>query len=115
MGALLLAIALIQDACGGEAKRHLADAQRLGESFDLAGAAEAYSAAVASGCSEARAAAIYVRGLIAARAADAQFGSTASLQPLREAISALEPYAAADPVARAMQGDNEALHVFALP
>ena len=104
MGALLLAIALFQaDACGGEAKRHLADAQRFGESFDLAGAAEAYAAAVKSGCADAQAALIYVRGVIAARAADAQFGSAASLQPLKEAISALEPYAIADPVARAMQ------------
>lgn len=104
MGALFLAIVLFQaGACGDEAQRHLADAQRLGESFDLAGAADAYATAVKSGCSDARAAAIYVRGLIAARAADAQFGSTASLQPLKEAMSALEPHAAADPVARAMQ------------
>lgn len=100
---LILAVALLQDPCRGEGARHIETAQRLGEAFDLAGAAEAYSAAVKSGCSDARAAAIYVRGLIAARAADAQFGSTASLQPLREAIGALEPYAATDPVARAMQ------------
>ena len=76
---------------------------RLGEAFDLAGAAAGYAAAAKAGCVDAEKAAIYVRGLIAGRAADAQFGSAASLQPLKVAISALEPYAAADPVARAMQ------------
>jgi hypothetical protein len=102
--ALILAIALFQvGACGGEAARHLADAHRLGEAFDLAGAAEAYAAAVKSGCPDARAAAIYVRGLIAARAADAQFGSAVSLQPLKETVSVLEAFAIVDPVARAMQ------------
>jgi hypothetical protein len=104
MTALILAIALFQDdLCRGEAARHVAEAQRRGETFDLAGAADRYAAAAQAGCIEAQKAAIYVRGLIAARAADAQFGSTASLQPLKVAISELEPYAAADPVARAMQ------------
>ena len=74
-----------------------------GEAFDLAGAADGYAAAAKAGCVEAEKAAHYVRGLIAARAADAQFGSTAALQPLKVALSALDPYAAADPVARAMQ------------
>jgi hypothetical protein len=103
MTALTLAIALLQDACGGEATRQIAEAQRLGDVFDLAGSAAAYAAAVTSGCTNAQGAAIYMRGVIAARAADAQFGSAASLQPLKEAISALEPHAARDPVARAMQ------------
>ena len=104
MSSLILAIALFQDdPCRGEAARHVAEAQRLGEAFEFAAAAEAYAAAANAGCAAAQPAAIYVRGLIAGRAADAQFGSTASLQPLKEAISALEPYAAADPVARAMQ------------
>lgn len=104
MPSLILAIALFQAGpCRGDAERHIGDAQRFGEAFDLAGAADAYAAAVKSGCADAQAAAVYVRGLIAARAADAQFGSAASLQPLKEAISALEPYAIADPVARAMQ------------
>ena len=104
MTSFILAISLLQAApCRGEAERHIATAHRLGETFDLAGAAEAYAAAVTSGCPDARAAAIYVRGLIAARAADAQFGSAASLQPLKETVSALEAFAIADPVARAMQ------------
>jgi hypothetical protein len=102
--ALLLAIALLQDgSCHGEAAGHVAEAMRRGEAFDLAGAADGYAAAAKAGCVEAQKAALYVRGLIAARAADAQFGSTAALQPLKVAISALDPYAAADPVARAMQ------------
>jgi hypothetical protein len=97
-------VLLLQDAaCRGDAERHVAAAQRLGEVFDLAGAADGYAAAAKAGCVDAGKAAIYVRGLIAARAADAQFGSADSLQPLKEAISALEPYAVADPVARAMQ------------
>jgi hypothetical protein len=104
VSALILAIAFLQGvSCRGEAARYVAEAQRLGETFDFAGAAEAYAAAVMSGCTAAQPAAIYVRGLIAGRAADAQFGSAASLQPLKEAINALEPHAAADPVARAMQ------------
>ena len=103
MTSLILAIALFQGACGDEGARHVAEARRLGEAFALAAAAEAYAAAARSGCAAAQPAAIYVGGLIAGRAADAQFGSAASLQPLKEAISALEPYAAADPVARAMQ------------
>jgi hypothetical protein len=104
VSALILAIALLQDGpCRGEAARHVAAAQRLGEVFDLAGAADGYAAAAKAGCVDAGKAAIYVRGLIAARAADAQFGSADSLQPLKVAITALEPYAPADPLARAMQ------------
>jgi hypothetical protein len=101
---LTLVVFLLQDSqCRGEATRLIAEAQRRGNVFDLAGSADAYAAAVNVGCVDAHAAAIYIRGLIAARAADAQFGSAVSLQPLRAAISALEPHAAADPVARAMQ------------
>ena len=74
-----------------------------GETFDLSGAADAYAAAAKVGCADAEKAAIYIRGLVAARVADAQFGSAASLQPVRQAIAALQPAAAADPVARIMQ------------
>lgn len=101
---LALFILYLQDGpCRGEAARQVADAMRRGEAFDLAGAATGFAAAAKAGCADAETAAIYVRGLIAGRAADAQFGSAASLQPLKEAVSALEPPAAADPVARAMQ------------
>ena len=74
-----------------------------GEAFDLSGAADAYAAAVRAGCPSAQAAAIYLRGLVVARVADAQFGSAVALQPLKQAIADLQPLAAVDPVARAMQ------------
>jgi hypothetical protein len=100
----LLAVLLLQDVrCPGNAARHVSEALRLGESFDLSGAAAAYAAAERSGCESAAAAAIYVRGLIAARAADASFASAASLLPVQLAVASLDPLAAKDPVARAMQ------------
>ncbi len=104
MGAVLVAFVLLQDpACRADAARHMADAARRGEAFDLDGAATAYAAAVLAGCPSAQPAAIYLRGFLAGRSANAQFASAASLQPLRQAISDLEPFAARDPVARAMQ------------
>ena len=102
--ATLLTLALLQNApCRGDAARHIEDAARLAESFDFIAAAEAYGAAARAGCASADTVAIYVRGLVAARVADAQFGSAASLQPVKQAITALEPAAAADPVVRIMQ------------
>ena len=100
MTAFLLLI-LLQNApsCGGEATRHLATAMRLGQAFDLPAAADAFAAAAKSGCAAAQVAATYVRGLVAARQADAQFGSAESLQPLRQAIASLESQSG-DPVAR---------------
>jgi hypothetical protein len=101
--ALFLTAALLQDAtCRGEAARHLTEAARLGETFDLTGAATEYEAAARAGCASGAPAATYIRGLIAARQADAQFGSAASLEPLTQAISSLESNAARDPLARAM-------------
>jgi hypothetical protein len=95
---------LLQDATcrSGEAARHLTEAARLGETFDLTGAAAEYEAAAREGCAASAAAATYVRGLIAARHADAQFGSAASMEPLKQAISALESSTAQNPSARAM-------------
>jgi hypothetical protein len=96
-------LALLQTGpCSGAAGRHLADAARLGETFDLAGAAAAYTLAAQAGCAEAESAAIYIRGLLAARAADAQFGIAASLEPVKQAIASLESNAAQHPSARAM-------------
>lgn len=103
MPSLLVAALLLQDiSCGGDAARHLTEAARLGETFDLRGAAAEYEAAARAGCASGAAAATYVRGLIAARQADAQFGSAASLEPLKQAISSLESRAAQNPSARAM-------------
>ena len=103
MPTLFLALALQVPLCGGEAAGHVSEAFRRGQAFDLDGAATAYAAAVRAGCAAAQAPLIYIRGLLAARAADAQFGSAAALQPLQQAITDLEPFAASDPVARAMQ------------
>ena len=103
MLALFLAAALLQDAtCRGEAARHLTEAARLGETFDLTGAAAEYDAAARAGCESSAAAAAYIRGVIAARQADAQFGSAASLEPVKQAISSIESHAAQHPLARAM-------------
>ena len=104
MGALLLVLGLLQaPSCSGDAASHVSDALRRGLIFDLDGAATAYAAAVRAGCPSARAPSIYLRGLLAARAAAAQFGTAASLQPLQQAMLDLEPFAASDPVARTMQ------------
>ena len=104
MLALFIAATLLQDAtaCRGEAARHLTEAARLGETFDLTGAAAEYDAAARAGCAASAVAATYIRGLIAARQADAQFGSAASLEPLKQAISSLESSTAQNPSARAM-------------
>ena len=100
----LLAALFLQDmTCRGDAARHVSEALRLGESFDLSGAAVAYAAAERAGCESAAAAAIYLRGLVAGRAADASFASAASLLPLQLAVASLDRSAQNDPVARAMQ------------
>ena len=102
--ATLLTLALLQNApCRGDAARHVEEAARLAGSFDLIAVAEAYSAAARAGCASADTVSIYVRGLIAARTAETQFGSAASLQSVRQAITALEAAAATDPVVRIMQ------------
>ena len=104
MAALLLVLGLFQaPSCSGAAAGHVSDALRRGQVFDLGGAATAYAAAVRAGCPSARAPSIYLRGLLAARAAAAQFGTSASLGPLQQAMIDLEPFAASDPVARTMQ------------
>jgi hypothetical protein len=101
--ATLLTLALQNAPCPGDAARHVAEGLRFGETFNLTAAAGAYGEAAKAGCAAAEKVAIYIRGLIAARAADAQFGSAASLQPVRQAIGALEPDVALDPVAGIMQ------------
>ena len=100
---LLLAISLLQEPCSGDAARHVAEAARRGQAFDLAGAATSYAAAVQAGCTSAQSPLIYLRGLLAARAANEQFASAASLAPMKQAITDLETAAAAYPAVRAMQ------------
>ena len=102
--AAVAALALLQNApCRGEAARRVEEAARLAAEFNLIAAADGYGAAAREGCGFAATVAIYVRGLVAARAAETQFGSAASLQPVKQAIAALAPAAAADPVVRIMQ------------
>lgn len=104
MPAFLLAAILMQAGpCRGDAARLITEAVSLGEAFDLAGAAAAYATAERAGCLSAAAPAAYLRGLVAARDAEANFGSAASLLPVKQAIASLDQIAATDPVARAMQ------------
>jgi hypothetical protein len=100
--AAVLALVLQHEPCRGDAARHVEEALRRGAAFDLSGAADEYDAAARAGCAAGGPVAVYVRGLLAARAADAQFGSAASLQPLQQAIGVLELAAASDPVSRIM-------------
>jgi len=104
LAGILTNAALLQDvSCRADAARGITEALGLGEAFDLPGAAAAYSAAERAGCAAAAAPAAYLRGIVAARDADASFASAASLIPVRLAIATLDPIAATDPVARAMQ------------
>jgi len=102
--AILLKTALMQAVpCRGDAARLITEAVSLGEAFDLAGSAAAYATAERAGCLAAAAPAAYLRGLVAAREADAKFGSAASLLPIKLAIASIDRIAATDPVASAMQ------------
>jgi hypothetical protein len=87
---LLLAAVVAQPPC-------LADAVMRAQSGDVAAALTAIDTARARDCSEAVVAAVYVRGLSAARAAYAQGGSTESLSPVRQAIAELERQGAGAP------------------
>ena len=99
--ALALLLALLQDAsCRGEPAQHIVNAMRLSQVFDLTGAAAAYESAVQAGCGAVETDVFYLRGLVAGRAANAQFGSPESLRPVREAAAALETRATIYPIAR---------------
>jgi hypothetical protein len=88
---LLLVLSLLQELqCRGEAARHVERAVALGQAFDMVGAANAYFAAVTSGCVDAAVAAYYLRGLVAAQAAHAQFGSRESLVPVGDVIAEID-------------------------
>jgi tetratricopeptide (TPR) repeat protein len=65
--------------------------------FNLAGASEAWAAAASMGCAEADIAAHFVKGLIAAREAYRSGGSRASLEPVTQAVAALEARGANTP------------------
>jgi hypothetical protein len=86
-----LVLSLLQELrCGADAAQHVATAVARGERFDLTGAANGYFAAASKGCAEATVPGHYLRGLVAAQAAHAQFGSRESLVPVRDAIALID-------------------------
>lgn len=91
VAALLLALSLLQNLqCRAEAAQHVATAVARGEVFDLTGAANAYFTAAAKGCVEADVPGHYLRGLMAAQAAHADFGTRDALAPVRDAIALID-------------------------
>lgn len=101
VGSLLISLLLAQitpgpskplgeGACTGEAGKSVRLAESRAEALNLKGASDAWSAAAATGCSEAEIPAHYLRGLMAAREAYAAGGSPESLEPVKQAIAALE-------------------------
>lgn len=88
---LLLVLSLLQELqCRGDAAQQVAAARSRGDAFDLIGAANLYFTAAARGCAGADVPGHYLRGLVAAGAAHAQFGSRESLAPVRDAIAMLD-------------------------
>jgi hypothetical protein len=84
---LLLLLSLLQPLpCRAEAAQHVAAAIARGAVFDLAGAADAYFTAAAKGCTEADVPGHYLRGLVAAEHAHAEFGARDALAPVQDAI-----------------------------
>ena len=96
MLALLLALSL-QAPCSPEAASLVEQAGVRASEFDLVGAADLLRRAVAAGCGNADVAALYVGGLVDARAAFSQGGSSEALAPVTRAIDALAVLAADRP------------------
>ena len=89
--ALLIPLLLAQPAlCSGTAASHASIAATRAQAFDLAGASESWATAAAAGCREADVAAHFLRGLAAAREAYKQGGSPESLEPVKQAMAALD-------------------------
>ena len=94
----LLVLSLLQNLqCRAEAAAHVATAVARGQAFDLTGAANAYFTAASKGCAAADVPGHYLRGLLAAQAAHAQFGSPESLAPVREAIAFIDSRGGQEP------------------
>ena len=91
MLSIVIAMLLAQpQGCAGSAKALMVSAQARADAFDLSGAAESFGAAAAAGCTEARLAAVYLRGLVAARAAYPFGGSAESIAPVERALAEVE-------------------------
>jgi tetratricopeptide (TPR) repeat protein len=97
VGPLLISLLLAQATCAGESATYSRLAADRARAFDLAGASDAWVAAAARGCAEADVAAHFVKGLIAAREAYKSGGSPESLEPVKQAIAALEARGAKGP------------------
>lgn len=106
MVALILwtVVGLAQAPCPSEAAALFEEARTRAMEFDLTGAAGSLEMAAARGCAEAEVAALYVRGLVAARAAFLEGGSSESLAAVRQAIAALERRAPSTAAGRAGAG-----------
>jgi hypothetical protein len=88
MLSIVMAMLLAQSqGCTGNAKALIAPAQARADAFDLSGAAESLTAAAATGCTEARLAAVYLRALVAAREAYRFGGSAESIAPVERALA----------------------------
>jgi hypothetical protein len=91
MLAIVIAMLVAQpQGCVGNAKTLIASAQARADAFDLSGAADAFAAAAAAGCNEARLPAVYLRGLVAAREAYRFGGSPESIAPVERALSEMD-------------------------
>jgi len=91
MLSIVIAMLLAQpQGCAGNAKALIASAQARADAFDLSGAAESFAEAAAAGCTEARLAAVYLRGLVAAREAYPFGGSAESIAPVERALAELD-------------------------
>lgn len=87
---LIWLLAAQAPSCTGEAVRYVTLARARAELFNLQGASDAWFTAAGFGCAEADVAGHYLRGLVAARAAYAAGGSAVSLEPVKQAVAALE-------------------------
>ena len=76
--------------CGVDATTLTREASARAAALDVAGAAAILAKASGLDCAEADIAAIYLRGLTAAQVASGQGGSAESLQPVNDAVAALE-------------------------
>ena len=89
-GPLLISLLLAQANCAGESAASARLGTERAQTFNLAGASEAWAAAASMGCAEADVAAHFMKGLLAAREAYRSGGSSESLEPVKQAIAALE-------------------------
>jgi hypothetical protein len=87
---LVLLLLAQMSPCAGESAAHARVAVARAEAFDLAGAAAGWSKAAEARCSDAEIPSYFLQGFVAARAAYALGGSPESLQPVHDAVAALD-------------------------